>query len=77
MKLFSPDGALLIEVRAVKPYADGIMIEGMIMGAMPMQALLKPGEMRAGRKLLTWKVMRGLSRMLFSRSKRRADPHNA
>lgn len=53
MKFYGPDKSLLIEVSAVKQHPDGIVIEGKIMGAMPMKAVLRPEELRAGLKLIT------------------------
>ena len=65
MKLHGPDKSLLIEVRAVKPHPDGLVIEGKIMGAMPMKAVLTPQEMRAALKLLTWGIVWRALKMLL------------
>ena len=47
MKLFTPEKIELLVVTAVAPCADGLLIEGKIMGAMPMKAVLRPAELRA------------------------------
>lgn len=68
MKLYSSDGSLLMEIKTIKPHADGLIIEGKIMGAMPMKALLKAEELQAGRKFLTWQLIRRVLGMLLARS---------
>lgn len=65
MKFYTPDKSLLIEVRSVKPHADGLIIEGEIMGAMPMKAMLQKNELRAAFKLLSWAVVRRAFTMLI------------
>jgi hypothetical protein len=66
MKLFTPDNAELIEITSVSPHEDGIQIEGTIMGAMPMKAVLRPAELRTGMRFLTpgiaWKLFNMLLR---------------
>jgi hypothetical protein len=72
MKFYTPDKSLLIEVRSVKPHAEGLIIEGEIMGTMPMKALLRQNELCAAFKLLSWAVVYRAFGMLFGgvRSKR-------
>jgi len=65
MKLYSPDKSLLIEVRAIKPTDDGIIVEGKIMGSMPMKAVLKPEELRAGLKLVSLRLVLKVLKMLM------------
>ena len=48
MKFYTPERTDLIEVTAVKAHPDGLLIEGKIMGAMPMKAVLRPAELRRG-----------------------------
>lgn len=67
MKLFTPDKTVLMEVTAVKPHPEGLVIEGMIMGAMPMKAVLRPAEARAALKFLNWAVIRAALAMLLRR----------
>jgi len=65
MRLFTPDKSLLIEVRSIKLHPEGLLIEGKIMGSMPMKAVLRPEEMRAALKLLSWRtIMRGIGMLV-------------
>lgn len=65
MKLYSPDKSLLIDVRSLSVHPEGLQIEGQIMGAMPMKAILRPDELHLGRALLSWAVVRQGLRMFF------------
>lgn len=65
MKFYTPDKSLLIEVQSVKEHPDGIMIEGKIMGAMPMKAILRPEEARAAFKLISWPIVRRIAGMML------------
>jgi hypothetical protein len=67
MKFFTPERTDLIEVTAVRSHPDGLLIEGTIMGAMPMRAVLRPSELRRGFSLLNLKIMANLIAMLFRR----------
>jgi len=67
MKLFTPEKTELIDVTAVKPQGDGLLIEGKIMGAMPMKAVLRPSELRRGLALLSVPTVLRLIAMLFRR----------
>lgn len=69
MKMQGPDGSQLIEVVDVEPNEDGLLISGQIMGAMPMKAVLKPSELRAGFKFLSFRLVFQLIAMLFRRDK--------
>jgi hypothetical protein len=69
VKLYTPDNTELIEINAVAPAADGLLIEGTIMGAMPMKAVLRPEELRRAFRLLTIRSATELILMLFRRSR--------
>jgi hypothetical protein len=58
MKLYTPDGDVLLEIRSMRPHPDGLVIEGVIMGAMPMKAVLRADQVRPAVKLLSWPVVR-------------------
>jgi hypothetical protein len=60
-----PDGSELIEVVDVQPHAKGLLVSGQIMGAMPMKAVLKPSELRAGFKFLSPRLVMTVISMLF------------
>lgn len=65
MKFYTPEKTELIEVMAVKPHPEGILIEGKIMGVMPMKAVLRPCELRRAFKFLTFRTIAALIMMLF------------
>ena len=69
MKMQGPDGSQLIEVTDVQAHGPGLMVSGQIMGAMPMKAVLKPSELRAGFKFLSVGLVFHVIAMLF-----RKDP---
>jgi hypothetical protein len=67
MKLYTPEKTELIDVTVVRPQGTGLLIEGKIMGAMPMKAMLRPSELRAGFRLLSFRTLLTLLAMLFRR----------
>lgn len=69
MKFYTLDKTILMDIASVKPHDQGIVIEGKIMGTMPMKAVLHPSELRAGLRFATPRILWSLIRMLF-----RSDP---
>lgn len=69
MKLYTPEKTELIDVSAIRPHADGLLIEGKIMGAIPMKAVLLPRELRSALRLLSFRVFLTLVAMLFRRDR--------
>ncbi|MBD3759321.1 hypothetical protein [Rhizorhabdus sp.] len=67
MKLYSPDKSLLIEIRTISEHEDGLLIDGKIMGAMPMKAIIRPDELRGSLRLLSFRVLMKALKMLISR----------
>jgi hypothetical protein len=67
MKFFTLDRTILMDVASVAPHEQGVMIEGKIMGTMPMKVILRPEELRAGLKLLTPGLVWTIVKMLFGR----------
>jgi hypothetical protein len=67
MKLYTPEKTDLIDVSAIRPYGTGILIEGKIMGAMPMKAVLRPSQLRAAFCLFSLRILVTLMAMLFRR----------
>lgn len=67
MKFFTPEKTELIEITAVAPHKDGILISGRIMSTMPMKAVLRPDQLRQGFKFLTPRLVLTLLAMLFKR----------
>ena len=70
MKLYTPEKTVLMDITAIKPHPDGLQIEGKIMGAMPMKAILRPEEMRGAFKLVNVSLcMKALGMLLRGRPK--------
>ena len=67
MKLFTPDNIELLVVTSLSPDAEGLLIVGKIMGAMPMKAVLRPAELRKSLRLLSVRTILALIGMLFKR----------
>lgn len=65
MKLYTPDNTELIEVTAIVPQEDGIQLEGTIMGAMPMKAILRPRDLRSAFRFVTPRLVWTAFTMLF------------
>jgi hypothetical protein len=65
MKLYTPESTELIDVTTVTSHESGIELEGMIMGAMPMRAVLRPSELRKGMRFLTPRLVWTLLIMLL------------
>ena len=68
MKLYTPERGELLNVTSIEPHRDGLLINGRIMGAMPMKAVLRPEELRATFRLFGPKLYWTLLRMLFRRA---------
>lgn len=67
MRIFTVDKTVLMDVSAVKEHNDGILLEGKIMGTMPMKAVLTPKELRAGLRFLSARLVWKCFLMLFAR----------
>jgi hypothetical protein len=65
MKLFTSDQSELMEVSALKSENGNLVVSGTIMGAMPVEAVLTPGEMRKALKLLSLSLIFFVIGMLF------------
>jgi len=69
MKLYTPEKTVLLDVTSVQPHPDGVLVTGKIMGTMPMKAIVRPEELRAGFGLLTVPLFFRLVTMLFRRAR--------
>jgi hypothetical protein len=67
MKLFTPEKTDLIEITSLAPHKDGLLIEGKIMGTMPMKAVLRPAEMRRAFRLLNLRTLAAIIALPFRR----------
>jgi hypothetical protein len=68
MKLYTSDNTDLMEVSRIYPDGADLIVEGTIMGAMPVRAVLKPAELRKAFGLMSLKTLGQILRMLFRRS---------
>jgi hypothetical protein len=67
MKLFTSDQSELMEVSQLRTEGNSLVVVGTIMGAMPVEAVLKPAELRAAFKLLSLSIVFFVLGMLFKR----------
>jgi hypothetical protein len=67
MKLYTSDSNELMNVSAITPEGSNLIVTGTIMGAMPIQAVLTPSELRKSFKLLSIGTVFSVIKMLFSR----------
>lgn len=65
MKLLTSDNAELMEVSQFKAEGSNLIVCGTIMGAMPVEAVLTPAELRKVFKLLTLSIVFFVIGMLF------------
>jgi hypothetical protein len=68
VKFYTPEKTVLMDITSVKAHPDGLLIEGKIMGAMPMKAILRPEEMRKAFKLMNRPLYLKVIGMLLGRS---------
>jgi len=54
-----------MDVTAIRTHSAGLLIEGKIMGTMPMKAIISAPELRSGIKLLSMRIMLKLFSMLI------------
>ncbi len=74
MKLYAPDDTELMDVKAIVRQGNNLVVKGKIMGAMPMNAVIRPEEARRGLRLLSVGLVWFLLTFLFRNSK---DPEQA
>ena len=67
MKLYTSDNSELMEVRALRRQDGCLIVDGIIMGAMPTEAILRPAELRAALKLLNFRTALFILGMFFRR----------
>jgi len=65
MKLYSSDNSDLMEVTRITRENNNQVVEGTIMGAMPIRAIVKPAEVRNAIKLMNFKTLIFAASMLF------------
>lgn len=65
MKLLTSDNESLMDVKSLTPRGNNLEIEGRIMGALPVRAILTPDQARAALKLIDVKTFLFLLTLLF------------
>jgi len=69
MKLYANDNSDLMEIAKIYPENGNLIVEGTIMGAMPIRAIVKPVEVRKALGLMSLKTMFFAFLMLFRGSR--------
>jgi hypothetical protein len=69
MKLYAADNSDLMEIAAIKALDGNLVVEGTIMGAMPIRAIVKPAEIRKALGLMSFKTKLAAVGMLFRGSR--------
>jgi hypothetical protein len=69
MKLYATDNSDLMEVSKIYPVNGNLIVEGTIMGAMPIRATVKPAEVRAALGMMSFKTLFFAFLMLFRGSR--------
>lgn len=70
MQLKTIDNDSLMDVHALRKDGNNLVVEGRIMGALPIQAVLTPDQARAALKLLNVKTVLFLLTILFRNGSR-------
>ena len=68
IKIFTPDKSELMEIKSIYRERGNLVVSGIIMGSMPMKAVIRPADARNGLKLLDLKTLFFLLTFLFRRS---------
>jgi hypothetical protein len=68
MKLYGSEGVLLMEVESISANGRNLHIKGRMMGQVPMQVVMGPGELRETLKMMSLRIVIQTLRMLFLRS---------
>ncbi|MET0544773.1 MAG: hypothetical protein ABWZ40_00530 [Caulobacterales bacterium] len=69
MKLYTSDNSELMHIKSIKHDGRNLVVEGSIMGAMPVRAIVKPAEIREALKLMSPGTMFSAFMMLFRGSR--------
>lgn len=67
MKLVTSDNSELMEVSSIKTENSSLIVSGTIMGAMPVEAILTPAELRKAFKLVGPRLIFSIIGMLFKK----------
>jgi len=65
MELLTKDNDSLMTIASLSPDGNNLLIEGQIMGTLPVRAVLTPDQARAALKLLDFRTILFLLTLLF------------
>ena len=65
MKLYMTDNSDLMEIARIYSESGNLVVEGTILGAMPIKAIVKPAEMRRAISLMSFRTKMAAFKMLF------------
>ncbi|SPD73764.1 conserved hypothetical protein [uncultured Desulfobacterium sp.] len=57
MKMYSKEGAVMMDAQSLRREGDNLIMKGKIMEAMSMSIYLKPEDIWEARKLLSWSII--------------------
>jgi hypothetical protein len=69
MKLYASDNSELMDISKISREGNNLIVDGTIMGAMPIRATVKPAEIRAVFKVMSFKTILFAITMLFRGSR--------
>jgi hypothetical protein len=69
VKLYTTDNSELMDIRQIRAEGRNLIVDGTIMGAMPVRAVVKPAEVRSALRIMSLKTMFAAFLMLFRSSR--------
>lgn len=69
MKLYASDNSDLMEISKIYREGSNLIVEGSIMGAMPIRAVVKPAEVRRASGLMSLRTKLFAASMMFRGSR--------
>lgn len=72
MKLYGADDRELLEIASLRRDGDALLLQGRILGTLPLTARLRPEEARAALRMMDWRTRWFLCTLIFRRSRRAA-----
>lgn len=69
MKLYTTDNSELMDITSITAEGRNLVVEGTIMGAMPVRAIVKPAEIRAAMGQMSMRTKLRAMAMLFRGSR--------
>jgi hypothetical protein len=69
MRLYSTDNSELMEISLIRGAGTNLLVEGTIMGAIPIRAIVKPAELRRAMRLMSARTKWHAFLMLFRGSR--------